>query len=143
MKGRSNDYLWGQTDRLLSLVCLPCSNKCCFVGLGWFCCAWLFPSGCIFFAFLGCWNVLWPRRQQGAVPALPCLATLPSLVLWTGLYWAFNINVHLYKHNQQVAESCRQNLPALLPCWSPGLAGRSSVLSWGTDVWPGSSSGAV
>lgn len=109
MKGRSNDYLWGQTDRLLSLICLPCSKKCCFVGLGWFCFAWLFPSDA--FSLLSRGAGMFSGHAGSRVSALPSLANLPSLVLWTGFYWPFKMHVHLYKHNQQIAETCKQNLP--------------------------------
>lgn len=78
-KGRLNPSYWYEgkikwlsvgTERQtaqpdLPSLSLPCSRKRCSVGLGWFCFAWLFPSGCIFFALPGCWNVPWPRRQQG------------------------------------------------------------------------------
>lgn len=145
MKGRSNDYLWGQTDRLLSLICLPCSKKCCFVGLGSFCFAWLFPSDAFSLLSRGAGMFSGHAGSRSRVSALPSLATLPSLVLWTGFYWAFKMYVHLYKHNQQITETCKQNLP-VFPSWSPRLGGRSSVAPghrWGTDLWPGSSSGAV
>lgn len=58
------------------------------------------------------------------VSALPSLANLPSLVLWTGFYWAFKIYVHLYEHHQQITETCKQNLP--LPFLEP-KAGREKL----------------
>lgn len=45
------------------------------------------------------------------VSALPSLANLSSLVLWTGFYWVLKIHVDLYKHDQQISETCKQNLP--------------------------------
>lgn len=107
-------------------LCLPCSKKRCFVDLGWFCFAWLFPFGCIFFALPGFWDVLRPHRQKGTESlAFPPLANLSSLVLWTGFYWVFNTDVDIYKHNQQITEPCKQNFP--LP-FLESKAGREKLL---------------
>lgn len=82
-KGRLNPNYWyegkikwlsvgtdGQTAQPnLPSLHLPCSKKRCFVDLGWFCFAWLFPSGCIFFAgtFFGHAG----NREQSLCPFLP------------------------------------------------------------------------
>lgn len=43
------------------------------------------------------------------VSALPSLANLSSLVLWTGFYWVFNIYVAIYTISK-ITEPCKQNL---------------------------------
>lgn len=124
MKGRSNDYLWGQTDRLLSLICLPCSKKCCFVGLGWFCFAWLFPSGCIFFAFPGCWNVPWPRRQQGAESLpFPPWHISPPWYFGQDFIWLLK---YVYIYINTISKLLRlASRICLFPSWSPGWEGEA------------------
>lgn len=65
------------------------------------------------------------------VSALPSLANLSSLVLWTGFYGFFKIHVDLYKHNQQITEPCKQNLP--LP-FLESKAGREQLVLSGPRV---------
>lgn len=52
------------------------------------------------------------RQATGnRVSALPSLANLSLLILYTGFYWVFNIYICRYIHNQQITEPCKQNLP--------------------------------
>lgn len=93
----------------------------------------LVPIWMHFLCFPGVLECSLATQAAGSrVSALPSLAALPSLVLWTGFYWPFKMYVHLYKHNQQMTESCKQHLP--VPPWSPGWQGAAQ--------WPQGISGA-